>query len=125
MRFYHRWKYLLVAFGIISLVFIVTSLFDVAIAVMNQRFYSNAAFITVFGVGGIFASVISYMQAIALALQKNEFTRWSIIAVMIGFGLLFFFPLARIEGGEYEAAFKAYGVTLALTSLLFMKGKID
>jgi len=111
--------------GVILMTFVFTSIFDIAVAVMNQRFYSTAAFITVFGVGGIFAGVICYMQAIELAPEKNEFARRSIIGVMTGSGLLFFFPLAGIEGGEYEAAFQSFGVTLALSTLLFMKGKIN
>jgi len=125
MGFFHRWKYLLAAVVVILVAFVATSIFDVVAAVVNLRFYSTAAFITIFGVGGIFAGLISYVTSIGLAPEKNESARWSIIAVMIGSGLLFFFPLATVEGGEYEAAFKSFGVTLALSSLLFMKGKID
>jgi len=125
MGFFHRWKYLLAAVVVILVAFVVTSIFDVLAAVVNLRFYSTAAFITIFGVGGIFAGLICYVTSIGLAPEKNESARWSIIAVMIGSGLLFFFPLATVEGGEYEAAFKSFGVTLALSSLLFMKGKIN
>jgi hypothetical protein len=39
------------------------------------------------------------------------------------YGLLFFFLLAKMEGGEYEPAFKAFGAMMALSSLLFVKGK--
>jgi hypothetical protein len=68
---------------------------------------------------------MGYTYAIAQALVKNEFTRWSLIILLIITGLLFFLLLAKIEGGEYEAAFKAYGATMALSSLLFVKGKVD
>ena len=125
MNYINHIKYLAIGLGVIIGIFVFASLMDIAIAVMNPRFYSNAAFITIFGVAGIFAGVICYFKAIEMAKEKNEFARWSIIILMIACGLLFFFPLAANEGGEYEAAFKAYGVTLALTSLLFMKGKID
>ena len=37
----------------------------------------------------------------------------------------FFFFLAKIEGGEYESAFKAYGVSVALTCLFFIKGNVQ
>jgi len=101
------------------------SLFDIVLAVFSSRFYSNAAFITVFGVAGVFAACISYINCIAMAPKKNEFARWSLISTLIACGLLIFFFVARIEGGEYEIAFKAFGVTLALASLLFAKGKVD
>ncbi len=125
MNIWDNIKSWLVCTTIILLIFIVVSLFDVVLAVLNPRFYSNALFITTFGVGGIFASTLGYLQSIPLATEKNEFDRWSLIMVLIIAGLLFFFPLAKMEGGEYAAAFKAYGATMALSSFLFAKGKID
>ncbi|MBK7434593.1 MAG: hypothetical protein IPI66_12325 [Chitinophagaceae bacterium] len=125
MNFIKKWIYLPLGLGIILLTFVIASLFDIVIAVMNPRFYSTAAFITVFGVAGIFAAVFCYVKAIERATVKNEFARWSIIILMVITGLLFFFPLAALEGGEYEAAFKSFGVTLALASFIFVKGKVD
>lgn len=116
---------LLACLGIIIVMFVIVSLFDIVLAVMNSRFYSNAAFIVTFGVGGIFAGVIGYMQSISLAPVKNEWARWSLIILLILTGSLFFFVLAKLEGGEYESAFRAYGLTMALSSLLFIKGKVD
>lgn len=120
-----RIKPLLTAVGAIIIVFVAVSLFDILIAVLYARFYSPAAFVVTFGVGGIFAAVLSYQYGIDSATEKDETARWSLIILLIVIGLLFFFFLAKVEGGEYEAAFKAYGATLALGSLLFAKGKVE
>ena len=116
---------MLVALGTIFLVLVATSLLDIVLVFTNPRFYSTALFITTFGVGGVFAGVIAYMRGIDLSVKKDEIARWSLICTCIILGCLFFFLLSRLEGGEYEAAFKAYGITLAASSLLFIKGKID
>ena len=91
----------------------------------SGRSYSNALFIVTFGVAGVFVGCISYINCISMAPKKNEFARWSLIGLLIVIGLLFFFLIARIEGGEYETPFKAYGLMIALSSLLFAKGKVD
>jgi hypothetical protein len=123
MNLWIRWRYLFACMSIILLAFIAISLFDVVIAVFNPRFYSNAAFIVTFGVGGIFAGFLAYTISTEAAPVKNEFTRWSLIILMIVGGLLFFFLFSELEGGEYRMPFKAFGVTLALTTPFFMKGK--
>lgn len=107
----------------IFLVFVITSLFDVILVFFFPRFYSNAAFITTFGVGGIFAGTMGYMNGMERSIKKNETARWGFISLLIIIGLLFFFLLAKLEGGEYEPAFKSFGATLAISSLLFVKGK--
>ncbi|HEY6063860.1 MAG TPA: hypothetical protein VIV35_09640 [Chitinophagaceae bacterium] len=107
----------------IFLVFVIASLLDVIVGFFFSRSYSNAAFITIFGVGGIFAGVLGYMVGMERSIQKNETKRWGFISLLIIMGLLFFFLLAKMEGGEYEPAFKAFGATMALSSLLFVKGK--
>ena len=101
------------------------SLFDIVLAVLYPRFYSVAAFIVTFGVGGIFAGLLGYMNGIAAAVNKNEKARWSLIILVAAMGLFFFFVLATLEGGEYEAAFKAYGISMAASVFIFAKGKID
>jgi membrane-bound acyltransferase YfiQ involved in biofilm formation len=111
--------------AIILLMFVIVSILDIIIAVLNARFYSNAVFITIFGVGGVFATVFAYMMGIEKANHKSETARWALISVIILLGVLFFFPLAKIEGGEYKAAFKSYGLMIALTTFVFMRGKID
>ncbi len=116
---------LLTCLGVILLTFVIVSLLDIVIAVFYARFYSVAAFIVTFGVGGVFAAVLGYMYAIPLAPVKNEMARWSLILLMMVTGVLFFFLLAKLEGGEYEAAFKAFGATLALSSFLFVKEKVE
>ena len=100
------------------------SLFDIVLAALYIRFYSNAAFIVIFGVGGIFAAVLGYQAGMDRAAVKNEMTRWSLVSLIVIMGLLFFFLLAKLEGGEYEAAFKAFGITMALTCILFIKEKL-
>jgi dolichol kinase len=116
-------KSILAAIIAIFLVFVITSLFDLVLVFFFPRFYSNAAFITTFGVGGIFAGVIGYMNGKERSIKKNEKARRGFISLLIIMDLLFFFLLAKMEGGEYEPAFKAFGATMALSSLLFVKGK--
>ncbi|MBK8608500.1 MAG: hypothetical protein IPL84_00695 [Chitinophagaceae bacterium] len=125
MNFTNRTISLLLALGIIIGMFTVASLFDIVISVFYQRFYSTAAFVVTFGVGGVFASIFSYSKAVGYAAVKNEFTRWCVIISIWITAALFVYPLSVLEGGEYQAAFISYGITLALTTLLFIKGKID
>jgi hypothetical protein len=115
----------LMAVTIILLMFVIVSVLDIVLAVLNSRFYSTAAFVVIFGVGAVFACVFAYMKAIEMANKKIELSRWCIISTIILTGILFFFPLAKIEGGEYKAAFKAYGLMVTLTTIIFMRGKID
>ncbi len=123
MKFSNRLLSLAIALGIIILVFTITSLFDILIAVFYSRFYSVAAFVVTFGVGGVFASIFSYSKAVGYAAVKNELTRWSVIILIWITAALFIYPLSVLEGGEYKAAFISYGITLALTTLIFIKGK--
>jgi hypothetical protein len=116
---------ILACLTVIVVGFIAISLFDIVLAVLYARFYSNAAFFTTFGIGGVFAGLMAYTYGISVAKNKNETARWTLIGLLMGIGLLFFFFLARLEGGEYEAAFKAYGLTTGLSPLLMAKGKPD
>ena len=124
MNILKRWYYLPACAAIIFIIFVITSLADVVLAVLHQRFYSTAAFIVIFGVGGVFAAFFSYTKAVDFAGIKNEFTRWSSIVLIWIIALLFIFLFSVLEGGEYEVAFISYGITLALTTLLFMKGEV-
>lgn len=124
MNFSNRFLSLTIGLGIIILLFVITSLFDIVIAVFYSRFYSTAAFIVTFGVGGIFAGVFSYSYAVGYAAVKNNFTRWSVIILIWVTAALFIYPLSALEGGEYRSAFISFGITLALTTLLFVKGKV-
>ena len=125
MNFTNRLISMLLGLGTMIVMFVVTSLFDIAIAVFYARFYSTAAFVVTFGVGGIFACIFSYSKAVGYAAVKNEFTRWSVIILIWITAALFIYPLSILEGGEYQAAFTSYGVMLALTTLLFIKDKIE
>ncbi len=113
------------AMAVVLLTLVAVSVFDIFLAVFNRRFYSTAAFIVLFGVGGVFAAVFAYMEGIKRAKEKNETARWSLILTLICLGALFFFLLSRLEGGEYGPAFKAFGLMTALTSFIFLKGKPD
>jgi Na+/melibiose symporter-like transporter len=123
MNWLKQWKFLLTCLVIILIILVATSLLDILLVFFYPRFYSPAAFIVTFGVGGIFAGVIGYMYPMEKIIEKNETARWCLISMLIITGLIFFFFLAKLEGGEYEPAFKAYGATLALSSLFFVKGK--
>ena len=101
------------------------SFLDILLVFFYPRFYSNAAFIVTFGVGGIFAGVLGYMYGMEKAMEKNDTARWILISLLILTGLIFFFLLAKLEGGQYEPAFKSFGATLAISGLLFAKGKPD
>ena len=125
MNLWLKSKYLFACTGIILLLFVSASLLDILLVFAYPRFYSNALFIVCFGVAGIFAAFLGYLQGIDLARSKNQFARWSLIILMISIGVLLFFPVSELEGGEYKAAFKAFGLTLALSTGLFMKGDID
>jgi hypothetical protein len=124
MHLKNRFISLLLALGIIMLMFTIIRLLDIVISVFYARFYSNAAFVVTFGVGGVFACVFSFLKAVEYAVHKNEFTRWSVIILIWVTAALFIYPLSVLEGGEYQAAFISYGITLAFTTLLFINGKI-
>lgn len=116
-------KTYLIVTCIIIIVFVGISLLDVFISVIYARFYTTAALVTTFGVGGIFAAVFGFQYGAEANTAKDEKTRWSLILFMLVAGLLFFFLLASMEGGEYEAAFKGFGITLSLGGFLFSRGK--
>jgi peptidoglycan/LPS O-acetylase OafA/YrhL len=116
---------LIVAVCYIVLVLVAVSLLDVLLVFIFPRFYSTALFITTFGVGGIFAGGMGFMAGTSSAVKKDEWTRWSLIILIAGIGLLFFLFLSNLEGGEYEPAFKAYGITMVMSMLLFVRGKVE
>jgi hypothetical protein len=111
---------LIAATACIIITLIAVSIVDIFISVLFSRFYSSVAFIVTFGIGGMFAAVLAYMYAKDQMTNRDEMSRWMIILWIILAGILFFFPFANLEGGEYASAFKAYGATLALGSLLFV-----
>lgn len=106
-------------------VFILCSLADIVVSAIQPRFYSTLLFIVIFGVGGIFAGIFCQGAVVHMAKDKTERTRQAALITMIVTGAIYFFPLAELEGGEYEAAFKSFGVGLALSALVFWKAKIE
>jgi drug/metabolite transporter (DMT)-like permease len=92
----------------------------VILAAIGFDDYTNAVFIVVFGVGGIFAGILGYMAALDRITPGDRLTSVAILAMQIIIGLLFFFPIAAIEGGEYRVPFKAFGCMLVLSSVFFL-----
>ena len=125
MNLIKQWKFLFSCINIIIAMFMVVSFIVVLFSVLNERFYSSASLAISFGAGGVFAAVFSYYDSLNQALVKTELARWSIIITMILAGLFFIIFLSPIQNGEYESAFKSFGSTLAFSSLLFVRGKLQ
>jgi hypothetical protein len=120
-----QWKYLLACVNIIVAMFLAVSFIFVLFSVLNSHFYSSGSLIITFGAGGIFTAVFSYYDSMNHAQERTEFTRWSVIITKILASLIFFFFLSPIEHCEYESAFKSFGTTLAFSSFLFVRGKME
>lgn len=116
-----HFKPILAIIATIIIVFVAVSLLDILLASLYPRFYSKMLFIISFGVGGIFAAILGYMYGKEQAAEKSKSLKWELIAVLTAAGFIFFFLLSKMEGGEYEPAFRAFGVMLGLGSLLFLK----
>jgi hypothetical protein len=113
-------KHLLIALAGIFVVLLLTSLVDILLSFLYLRFYSRVLFAMLFGVGGVFAAILAYGWAFELAKPADEHTllvRRSLFITLVVCGLSLAFLLAPLEGGEYELAFRAFGITLALTGL--------
>ncbi|MEO8404439.1 MAG: hypothetical protein ABI480_07590 [Chitinophagaceae bacterium] len=106
--------------AMIFAIFIAASVFDIVLSVVGIFVYSNAAFIVVFGVAGIFAGLIGYMSAMEKVPKHDRTASIGIIVMQVIIGLLFFSLIASIEGGEYKIPFKAFGLMLSLSSLVFL-----
>jgi hypothetical protein len=109
--------------GIALLIFIIASFFDIFIAVWKGRFYTSVTFIVLFGVAGVFASVLGYIKGIEMFQVKDEKARWTLLLTEIGLGAIFWFLLSPIEGGEYAPVMRSFGLMLGLTSFVFLYGK--
>ena len=124
MNILKQWRSILTVIIVIIIFLIITSIFDIVISSIFIRFYFNLTFIVIFGVGGIFDGLFSYSYGIKKAHEKNNSAKRTVIATIIFCGLLFFFILSG-QDKEYEPAFKAYGIALALTTLFSAKDKIE
>ncbi len=111
--------------GIVALLFIVVSIFDIFLAMFRGRFYTDITMVVLFGVAGVFAAIFGYSYGIKQFKEKNELARWTLIITELALGGLFWFLLSPLEGGEYGPVMKSYGLILAITSLIFIKGKAD
>src|ERR1700712_3822509 len=107
MNVYKKFKHLLFSFVVILAVFVAASVIDIWLFARYQRSYTSITFLVLFAVVGIIAGVICYFTSTEKMEDKTEFKRWSTIIFLIGISLLLFFLVARLEGGEYEGAFKA------------------
>ncbi len=116
-------KALAVEIGTVLLILVLASIFDILCAVFYARFYTSFLFTVSFFVAGIFAAIFAYSWSIQVFEEQTENIRWVLIGLLMLLGLLFFFPIAALEGGEYASPFKGYGIGLALGSIIFIKGK--
>ena len=122
---WNKTKHLVAALIYIIGMLVFVSLFDIIVAVLGGRFYSDAAFVALFGVSGVFAAFLGYGAGVDTAETKNKTTRRSLGSLLAITGLLFIFFFSEIEGGEYRIPFKAYGITIVATSLFLLSGKFD
>jgi len=122
MNILQQWRSLLAAIVIIVLLFIAASILDIILSSVFARFYTIGVFIAAFGVAGIFAALLAFSYGMKLSPEKNEWARWALIITNIVIAVVFFLAVPR--GDEFEPAFKSFGVTLALTSLFFVKSKL-
>lgn len=107
--------------GIVIAGLVVASILDIIIAVFNIRFYNEVAFVATFVVAGVFVASIAYINIAESPLYKSPLTHYMVLGVLFICGILFFFLLAKLEGGEYEVAFKGYGASLFISSFLFIR----
>ena len=113
------------AFLALVALFLLVSLVDVVMIFLYPRFYSLLLFICSFGVAGVFAGLFAYgagRQQIPSINRRQETLVFALVSLM---GILFVFPLSLLEGGEYEPAFKAYGIGTLLGSFLVYRLKPD
>jgi len=124
MKFLQLWKPVLVALILVSVVFVAAGILDIVLAVLQPRFYSNAAFCVIFGVAGIFASIMAYSSGKYFVTATDKFGRLVLIITIIVAGIIFFFLLASIENREYEWACRSFGITLVGATIFFIKAKL-
>lgn len=115
---------LLACLFVLAVAFVAVSLFDILLAVLYLRFYTTAAFIVIFGVGGIFAGVLAYSAGIFFIKENTPSTRWLVGGFILLAGLIFVLLLARLEGGEYEAAFRSFGITSGIAAFVMARMNI-
>ena len=72
-------------------ILVFVTLFDIVVAVVSGRFYSDAAFVALFGVSGVFAAFLGYGAGVDTAMTKNKSTRISLGLLIAVTGLLFIF----------------------------------
>lgn len=110
-------KALLVLLIAVIACFVAASIFDILLAAIYSRFYSNALFIVTFGVAGIFAGFMGWSYQLEKNAKEDRVATWVLPVLMIIIASLFIFLLAPVEGGEYASAFISFGITLGLTGI--------
>ena len=123
MKILQLWKPVLVAWITVFVIFFVAGIFDIILAVLHSRFYSNAAFCVIFGVAGIFAAIFAYSYRKAVVNKENKNPRRALAIANIIAGLIFFFVLASFENDEFEWACRSYAITLVAATLFFAREK--
>ena len=107
----------LLQFAIVFMVLIAAGIFDIILSIIGEIFrgYSYAAFIVIFGVAGIFAAVFTLSPPELL--RKETVPQWVVLVFNLIIGLLYIFPFARLEAGQYAPAFRALGIMLLAASV--------
>ena len=109
----------LLQFFIVFVTLVLASIMDILLAALGEFFgnYSYTLFIVVFGVAGIFAAVFTLSPPERF--KKTPVPLWVSVIYNILIGLLYYFPFALLEGGEYQPAFRSLGLMLVAGSLFF------
>jgi hypothetical protein len=110
-------KPLLATSLIIAIIFVIASLFDIILIFLYPRFYSTAAFIVTFAVGGIFAGTIGYIYGMERFVEKKKTAKWLLISFSILTGLFFSFPLPNWK--EVNTKLRSKRLALCLLYLLY------
>lgn len=117
----NRFKAFSTSLSAIIVVFVFVSIIDLIIAMINVRYYTSIPFIVTYGISGMFAAVFGFYYGKQMMPSVNKNETWYLIGFQVITGLSCFFIFGKLEGGDYEAAFKSFGAALALGSLLFIK----
>ena len=116
----HRLRAFLTSTCAIIIVFIGIAVFDIIVNMLIPGLFSNTGIIISFALAGVYAAAFSFEFAYEMT-RKSATDKMLVILFQVFAGIGTYFILSRINGSEYEIAFKAFGSALALGSLLFIK----
>ncbi|MBS1760729.1 MAG: hypothetical protein JST23_11460 [Bacteroidetes bacterium] len=105
---------------IINIVFVLISVIDIVVAKALTKNYTLWYLLVIYSIGGVFASIWSFLLGMKFCSRKSSLTKWGLISFLITAGIISAYWLSNIEEGAYKAAFRGYGISLILGSLLFV-----